>query len=157
MKPAINRQTTLHIWVLGTIAVLLSCASAFSYFLRVGQGIVIGDLLGLPGREADVALAQHRYTYLANCVSDLFDRLDSDDGSCTSVLRGSVTSGAVHRTFYYRLDLLRSVDSPDRCGVVHNHHGTTSFGSPLTGEQLSINPDITYRGPLRSAPTSYSE
>jgi hypothetical protein len=63
MKAVIDRQTTLHIWVLGTIAVLLSVASAFSYFLRIGQGIVVGDLLGLPGREADVALARHRATY----------------------------------------------------------------------------------------------
>jgi hypothetical protein len=63
MKAAIDRQTTPHIWALGTIAVLLSVASALSYFLHIGQGIVVGDLLGLPGHEADVALAQHRATY----------------------------------------------------------------------------------------------
>jgi hypothetical protein len=63
MRAAIDRQTTPHIWVLGTIAVLLSVASALSYFLHAGQGIVVGDLLGLPGHEAGVALAQHRATY----------------------------------------------------------------------------------------------
>src|SRR6266436_3309178 len=61
MKAAVNRQATLHVWVLGTIAVVLSVASAFSYF--IGQGLVVGDLLGLPGREGDVALAQRRATY----------------------------------------------------------------------------------------------
>lgn len=63
MKATLDRQTTLHIWALGTSAVLLSVGSAFSYLLHIGQGIVIGDLIGLPGREAEVALAQHRYAY----------------------------------------------------------------------------------------------
>ena len=63
MKAAINRQTSVHAWVLGTVAVVLSFASAFSYFGHIGQGLVVGDLLGLPGREGDVALAQHRATY----------------------------------------------------------------------------------------------
>ena len=38
-------------------------ASAFSYFGYVGQEVIGGDLLGLRGREADVALAQQRATY----------------------------------------------------------------------------------------------
>jgi hypothetical protein len=63
MKAVIDRQTTPHRWVLGTIAVLLSVASALSYIFYSGQGIIVGDLLGLPGREADVVLAQHRATY----------------------------------------------------------------------------------------------
>jgi hypothetical protein len=85
---------------------------------------------------------------LANGLSDLFDRVDSDDGSCTSVLRGCVTSGAVHRTFYSRLDILASVDGPDRCSGVHNHHGTTSFGSSLTGSAAGET------SPLRSKPVN---
>ena len=63
MKAAINRETTLHVWVLGTIAVALSAASALSYFGYISQGLVVGDLLELPGREGDVVLAQHRATY----------------------------------------------------------------------------------------------
>ena len=63
MKAPINQQTTLHVCVLGTIAVALSVASAFSYFGYIGQGLVVGDLLGLPVREGDVALAQHRAIY----------------------------------------------------------------------------------------------
>ncbi len=42
---------------------LLSIASALSYFGYIAQGIVVGALLGLPGRELNVALAQHRATY----------------------------------------------------------------------------------------------
>lgn len=86
MKAAIHRQTTLHIWVLGTIAVLLSVASAFSYFLHIGQGIVVGDLLGLQGREADVALAQHRYTYWLI--------------ACLTCLTGSIVTTALALPYY---------------------------------------------------------
>jgi hypothetical protein len=69
MKPTINRRTTLPGSVLGTIAVVLSVASAFSYFNQFAQGFVVGDLLGLPGREGDVALAQHRATHwLIACI-----------------------------------------------------------------------------------------
>jgi hypothetical protein len=72
MNTAINRRTTLHVWVLGTIAVVLSLASAFSYFCYFPQGFIVGDLLGLPGREGDVALAQHRATYwLIACLACL--------------------------------------------------------------------------------------
>ncbi|HVN09189.1 MAG TPA: phosphoethanolamine transferase domain-containing protein [Patescibacteria group bacterium] len=42
--------------------ILLSSASAFSYFLYMGQGIIVGALFGLPGREADVATAQRSAT-----------------------------------------------------------------------------------------------
>lgn len=45
------------------MAVLLSIASAFSYLGYVGQGIIVGGLLGLPGRESDVVIAQHWATY----------------------------------------------------------------------------------------------
>jgi hypothetical protein len=69
MKPTINRRTRLPASVLGTIAVVLSIASAFSYFNQFAQGFVVGDLLGLPGREGDVALAQHRATdWLIACI-----------------------------------------------------------------------------------------
>lgn len=47
-------------------------ASAFSYIGHIEQGLIVGDLLGLPGREGGVALAQHRATYwLLACVGCL--------------------------------------------------------------------------------------
>ena len=63
MKASTDRQDVLRFWILGTCAVLLSAASAFSYLGCIGQGIVVGDLLGLRGREADVAIAQRWATY----------------------------------------------------------------------------------------------
>jgi len=52
------RQASLRLWSLGCGAVLFSVASAAGYIEYVGQGIVVGDLFGLRGREADVAAAQ---------------------------------------------------------------------------------------------------
>jgi hypothetical protein len=63
VKASIDRTITHRIWIPAVIAVLLSIASALSYFGYIGQGIVVGALLGLPGRESDVALAQHQATY----------------------------------------------------------------------------------------------
>ena len=63
MEAALNRTSTLRIWISGALALMLSIACAFCYFGYIGQGIAIGDMVGLPGREADVALAQHRATY----------------------------------------------------------------------------------------------
>jgi hypothetical protein len=60
------------VWVLGTIAVLLSVASAGSWIFYAAQGIVVGDLLGLPGREADVVVAQHLGgNWLNACLASL--------------------------------------------------------------------------------------
>jgi len=58
-----RRQAPLPLWILGSGAVLLSVASAASYFGYIGQGIVVGDLFGLRGREADVVAAQQWATY----------------------------------------------------------------------------------------------
>jgi hypothetical protein len=58
VKSYLVKVATLRFLVLGTCAVLLSAASAFSFLSYMGQGIVVGALLGLRGREADVAAAQ---------------------------------------------------------------------------------------------------
>jgi|SRR5271165_3192651 len=63
MKASTDRQDALRFSILGTCAVLLSAASAFSYLAYMGQGIVVGALLGLRGREMDVAVAQRCATY----------------------------------------------------------------------------------------------
>jgi hypothetical protein len=63
MEATINPTNNLRIWASGALALLLSIACTFCYFGYMGQGIAIGDMIGLPGREADIALAQHRANY----------------------------------------------------------------------------------------------
>jgi hypothetical protein len=63
MEASIDQRTTHRVWIPAVIAMLLSIASAFSYFGYVGQGIIVGALLDLPGRESDVAIAQHWAIY----------------------------------------------------------------------------------------------
>lgn len=58
MKALTDQRDALRFWALGACAVLLSAASAFTFLIYIGQGIVVGDLLGLRGREAHVATAQ---------------------------------------------------------------------------------------------------
>ena len=58
MKMANDRQDTLRFWGLAAIAILLSAGAAFSYLHSMGYGIAAGDLIGLRGREGDVAFAQ---------------------------------------------------------------------------------------------------
>lgn len=58
-----NKEKSKSWWILGSGAVLFSVASAASYFGYITQGIVVGDLFGLRGREADVVAAQQWATY----------------------------------------------------------------------------------------------
>lgn len=58
MNLATGRQDALRFWGLGACAVLLSAGSAFSFLHCMANGMVAGDLIGLPGRQADVASAQ---------------------------------------------------------------------------------------------------
>ena len=70
METLINQRYTARFWVLGAGAVLLSAASAFTFLNYMGQGIVVGDLLGIRGREADVATARGWAIFwlLASCA-----------------------------------------------------------------------------------------
>jgi hypothetical protein len=58
MNTTIGRQDAIRFWALGALAVLLSAGAAFSYLHSMGYGVAAGDLMGLRGREADVAYAQ---------------------------------------------------------------------------------------------------
>jgi len=55
-----DRLIKRRIWIAAAIATPLSLASVFSFLVYMAQGIVVGALLGLPGRALDVATAQHR-------------------------------------------------------------------------------------------------
>ena len=58
MKTATDGQYGSRFWGLGALSVLLSAGAAFSYLYSMGYGIAAGDLIGLRGREGDVAFAQ---------------------------------------------------------------------------------------------------
>jgi hypothetical protein len=60
---AIQATTNRRAWVRVTAAACLSAGSAIAYLAYIGQGIVVGALLDLPGREQEIAIAQHRATY----------------------------------------------------------------------------------------------
>ena len=53
MKTATDREDAIRFWVL-----LPSAGAAFSCLHSMGYGITACDLIGLRGREADVAYAQ---------------------------------------------------------------------------------------------------
>lgn len=54
-----DRLIKRRIWIAAAVATPLAIASALSYLVHMGLGIAVGALLGLPGRESDVAAAQH--------------------------------------------------------------------------------------------------
>jgi len=58
----IRRAGEAHIptWIVACLAVALSAAAALAYLASMSNGIAAGAIIGLPGREADVALMQHR-------------------------------------------------------------------------------------------------
>jgi hypothetical protein len=58
MKTATESTDTSRFLVFGALFVLLSAGAAFSYLRSMGYGIVAGDLIGVRGREGDVAFAQ---------------------------------------------------------------------------------------------------
>ncbi|MGA3093240.1 MAG: hypothetical protein ABSD75_31985 [Terriglobales bacterium] len=58
MKTLTDRQDAVRFWGLGALSVLLSAGAAFSYLHSMGYGIAAGDLIGVRGREGDVAYVQ---------------------------------------------------------------------------------------------------
>lgn len=54
------RSYRLPRWLLWVMALTCATCAALSYMFRMANGIVVGDLIGLPSREQQIALAQHR-------------------------------------------------------------------------------------------------
>jgi hypothetical protein len=56
-------------WPILTFAVIGGLGAAFAFIVYVANGMVVGDLIGLPGREHDIAVAHHRSSIgLLSCV-----------------------------------------------------------------------------------------
>jgi hypothetical protein len=51
------------VWVRAIAGACLSAASALAYLAYMAQGIVVGALIALPGREQDIVTAEQRGTY----------------------------------------------------------------------------------------------
>jgi hypothetical protein len=47
-------------WSRWSVALICPVCAALSYIFRMANGMVVGDLIGLPGREQQITLAQHR-------------------------------------------------------------------------------------------------
>ena len=46
-------------WMIACLAAAFSLAAALAYLAYLGNGIAAGAIIGLPGREGDVTVAQH--------------------------------------------------------------------------------------------------
>lgn len=56
-------------WLRMTLAVVAGLGAAFGYMMYVANGVVVGDLWGLPGREHDISVAQQQARIgLLSCV-----------------------------------------------------------------------------------------
>jgi hypothetical protein len=81
-------------WLWLTLAIVDGLGAAFALTAYVGNGMVAGDLIGLPGREHDISVEQHRASIgLLSCVllqfgvaGALFSYTDRENG-CWAFLR----------------------------------------------------------------------
>jgi len=64
-------QPRIPTWIVACLAVALSVAAALAYLAYMSNRIAAGAIIGLPGREADVALMQH-HAGVSLVISALF-------------------------------------------------------------------------------------
>jgi hypothetical protein len=75
-------------WLLAGLAIVGGLGAAFAFIVYAANGIVAGSLIGLTGREHDIAIAQHRsFSGLLSgvllqfiIVGALFSSLEREDG-----------------------------------------------------------------------------
>ena len=54
------RLDHFSLWMRWAVALICTTSAALSYIFCMANGMVVGDLIGLPGREQQIALAHHR-------------------------------------------------------------------------------------------------
>ncbi len=123
---------TVRFWVLGACAVLLSAASAFTFLNYIGQGIAVGDLVGVAGHEADVAIAQRWAIFWLSASCACFV-----GSSVTAALASPIYPDAPRvAKFIARLvvstTLLVDTDGANCVDICLNHCSFPSVGSSLT-------------------------
>lgn len=56
-------------WILASLAAVFATVAALAYLAYIANGIAGGAIIGLPGREVDVAVAQrHAIVWLVMCA-----------------------------------------------------------------------------------------
>ena len=56
-------------WIVASLAGILATVAALAYLAYIANGIAAGAIIGLPGREVDVAVAQHHaIVWLVTCA-----------------------------------------------------------------------------------------
>src|SRR6476661_2486419 len=80
-------------WMIACLAAAFSFAAALAHLAYVGNGIAAGAIIGLPGREGDVTVAQHHAVVWLG-ISALFSLVLSSPffGYCGSERRQIVSS-----------------------------------------------------------------
>ena len=112
-----DRPINRRIWISAAIATPLLTGSALSSLLSMGQGIVVGELLGLPGRESDVAFAQH---WAANLLLGSFCLLAGAIITMTFALPFYADASRIPRTIA-RFDTVRGSDASHRVHGIPSH------------------------------------
>ena len=99
-------------WAWLWLALACGIGAAFMFVVYMANGIVTGDLIGLPGRERDMIVAQHRSLVgLISCTvlqfgvaGALFGYLNKDHGRVGAMIFSVLVSPTV--TFVCALALL---------------------------------------------------
>ena len=90
-------------WLWLTLAVVTGLGAAVGCMVYIANGVVVGDLWGLPGREHHIAVAQHQARVgLLSCVlfqfgvaGSLFSYMDKEDYLVARIVWAVVLSFAL--------------------------------------------------------------
>jgi hypothetical protein len=62
-------KSPIATWIVACLAGACSAAAALAYLAYMGNGVAAGAIIGLPGREVDVVVAQHHaLVWLVMCA-----------------------------------------------------------------------------------------
>ena len=100
MHPVVMR---IPQWVWFALALFAGVGAALAFIVYMANGMVAGDLIGVAGREHDIAIAQHRSLVgLLSCIvlqfgvaGSLFGALDREDDHAAPIV-WAVLVGLLH-------------------------------------------------------------
>ena len=100
MDPVVMR---IPQWVWFALALFAGVGAALAFIVYMANGMVAGDLIGVAGREHDIASAQHRSLVgLLSCIvlqfgvaGGLFGAFDREDDHAAPIVRAVLGSFVV--------------------------------------------------------------